>query len=84
MNALNKCPYCETRYSGRSEVCSECQEHFKGMFLCNAEKLTYEQKLELGRFIMYLKKKDDAKKCLESRPILDGSKLIREFDEVEK
>lgn len=62
MTILQKCPYCDTRYSGREEVCSDCQKHFEGIFFCRAEKLTQDQKIALGRFFIHLKKKDEERK----------------------
>ena len=68
MTIINKCPFCDARYPGRGEVCSKCQEYFNGMFLCGAEKLPYDQKVSLGRFIMYLKRKDEKAKTQKTNP----------------
>jgi hypothetical protein len=81
MTIVKPCPYCDIKFAGHGEVCSDCQEHFKGIFLCRAEKLTYEQKVSLGRYIMYLKKKDDEKKDRLSNPamIYKGLKPLKEY-----
>ena len=70
MTIVKSCPYCEQKFPGRDEVCSECQEHFKSIFLCGAEKLSYEQKVSLGRYIMFLKRMDDAKEARQSNPAM--------------
>ena len=70
MTIIKSCPYCDARFPGRDDICFDCREHFKGIFLCRAEKLTYEQKVSLGRYIMYLKKKDDEKKQQLSNPAM--------------
>ena len=70
MMPARRCPYCDAYFVSRKEVCPDCQEHFKSMFLCGAEKLTYEQKVSLGRFIMYLKNKDDKKKRQKTNPAM--------------